>query len=521
MKTKTFIAAAVCSLSTVPIVASACRGHHLKEYLVKREYEQKFLEAEKIKEDRDQVIKIIENYHPDIVFSDRLGVDVNIYKKLKEEYIKNTNKRMTIKDFDVETKKYLNFFKFSDTWVDLFLTDPEERKHEHPTGWQEDYVSNYYKRLKMDPSEIRGCGRLNPKYYYYGFIAEDCFFKDGNLCFYNKDFEEEEIVTEIGDVPVSEVVRLAKLELEKSGEEFENDASKERKLINYIFKNRVLKESGVVFGNIKRKMRDLNGVYSKNEECLTLTFSDGTQKNFFNNAPEKGSEYKSIYKFAKIDDKVFIGCLLDDVAVPETADKLDYYDKLEEVFEDLKRAKKKGCKKFVINLSDFSNNSYDEKALAKLLKILGIEAPKWGYVESKYEKEKVPPKSEEKIERKIVEPSLQCKKNPNVQLMVLCNNSGYDSFDEEPYKSLKFYFSIKDGNLGTLVGVPYLKSQNKLYGNYARVNLKNSNMRLNFPTKKYIKPDGNLNENILKPDIEVCHEGQALKAATDFLVKKK
>jgi|GEM_PF-6598139 len=521
MKAKFFLTAAMCSLSAVPIVTSACRGHHLEVYLVMREYEHKFLEADKIKEDRDQVIKIIENYHPDIVFSDRLGVDVNIYKKLKEEYIKNTSKRMTIKDFDLETKKYLNFFKFSDTWVDLYLTDPEERKYEHPSGWQGDYVSNYYKRLKMDPSEIRGCGRLNPKCYYYGFIAKDCFFKDGNLCFYNKDFEEGEIIKEIGGVPVSEVVKLAKLELEKSGEEFENDASKERKLISYIFKNSVLKKSGVVFGEIEVKKRYLDGVYSENKECLTLAFSDGTQKNFFSNAPEKGSEYKSIYKFAKIDDKVFIGCLLDDAAVSETADKLGYYDKLEEVFEDLKRAKKKGCKKFVINLSNFSYKSYDEKALAKLLKILGIEAPKWGYVESKYEEEKVPPKSEEKIERKIVEPSLQCKKNPDIHLVVLCNNGGYDSFDEEPYKLLKFYFSIKDGNLGTLVGVPYLKSQNKLYGNYARVNLKNSNMELNFPTKKYIKPDGNLNENILKPDIEVCHEGQALKAATDFLVKKK
>ena len=386
MKAKFFLTAAMCSLSAVPIVASACRGHHLKEYLVKREYEQKFLEADKIKEDRDQVIKIIENYHPDIVFSDRLGVDVNIYKKLKEEYIKNTNKRMTIKDFDVETKKYLNFFKFSNTGVDLFLTDPEERKHMHPTGWQEDYVSNYYKRLKMDPSEIRGWGLLNPKYYYYGFIAEDCFFKDGNLCFYNKDFEEGEIIKEIRGVPVSEVVRLAKLELEKSGEEFENDASKERKLINYIFKNRVLKESGVVFGTNYDSTKYYGGQRYfdiTDLKYITITFSDGTQKNFFNNAPEKGSEYKSIYKFAKIDDKVFIGCLLDDVAVSEKADKLGYYDKLEEVFEDLKRAKKKGCKKFVINLSNFSYKSYDEKALAKLLKILGIEAPKWGYVESK------------------------------------------------------------------------------------------------------------------------------------------
>ena len=118
------------------------------------------------------------------------------------------------------------------------------------------------------------------------------------------------------------------------------------------------------------------------------------------------------------------------------------------------------------------------------------------------------------IGRKIVKPDLKCNNNSNIQLVFLCKKI-------DNSMKARLFSSVKDGKLGTLVGIPALKSPNNCYDNYFSICLKNSFMSLKIPTKKYIKPNGNLSENTIIPDIEVLLENQALKAAIEFLKRKR
>ena len=93
------------------------------------------LNVEQVREDREEMIKFVEDVHP--YFID--GSDLSLYEKSKNDYIDATQKEMSVGDFMLATSQYITFF--GDAHTSLWWWDDSYLNIEHEFSDGKMYVS--------------------------------------------------------------------------------------------------------------------------------------------------------------------------------------------------------------------------------------------------------------------------------------------------------------------------------------------------------------------------------------------
>lgn len=444
------------------------------------------LSERQIVEDRNQAAKFVEDNHPFFL----LAKDLTPYKAAKFEYFNETQTSMNVKDFELATAKFLSFFKDRQSYVFV------NKAREH------------------------GCYLCMPSS--WGIHENEVYYFDS--------YDGKKLnVTKVGGIEVGDILKKIDY-IFPSGTEVQRSEKRKKHFISIPF----LEYCGV----------------DTSKGSVTLTFNDGTVTdcdivdkrhpffnffNFFGSNPEKNENstpfgnyfYKDgdilIVRISSSDDFACeLGPLtpvLDSNIFSEEGylvfGRKQLGNKYKSISQSVKKAIDGGCKKVVL---DFRLPNYmNELNIAifeKILNAMGMKLPEFGagivdrkdaYLEEFY--------GRRRKTKNYFPADPKCIKNKDIDLVVLCSK-------DMSYKSTMLCTLVKDGKLGTLIGTPCMYSPNACSDRYNELRLKNSDVYMLIPCVRYLRPNGNIYDNSLKPDIEVSDDGEALGRALEFLKEK-
>jgi C-terminal processing protease CtpA/Prc len=237
------------------------------------------------------------------------------------------------------------------------------------------------------------------------------------------------------------------------------------------------------------------------KDIFTITLSDGSTRacTWFKPAESTVSPGEPRGNQARWDGDIFV------VEFVECVDD----DHLKAIARELKQAVRNGCTKVIIDAR--GNGGGSSNACERLLNAMDMKAPSYGML-LRYSE---PAKEQKGYLRSdgtcVMKPGLKARRNPNVDLAVLCDRFTYSS-------ATMLCVYVRDGGLGTLIGEASSNMPNH-YGDITFVALVNSHLYGSVSHKRFLRPSGETESRMVVPDV-VTASGDAYQAAMEYFAGK-
>jgi hypothetical protein len=237
------------------------------------------------------------------------------------------------------------------------------------------------------------------------------------------------------------------------------------------------------------------------KDAFIVTLSDGSTRvcTWFEAAEAAEAPAEPWGNKARWDGDVFV------VEFVECADDAN----LKAIARELKQAVNNGCTKVILDAR--GNGGGSSNACERLLNAMDMKAPSYGML-LRYSE---PAKEQKGYLRSggtcVMKPGLKARRNPNVDLVVLCDRFTYSS-------ATMLCVYVRDGGLGTLIGEASSNMPNH-YGDITFVALENSHLYGSVSHKRFLRPSGETESRMVVPDIETS-SGDAYQAALAYFADK-
>ena len=327
---------------------------------------------------------------------------------------------------------------------------------------------------------VFGDGHTRLGWQYGDEVAIYHSYRNGQMYFADDTGVTELIITAVDGVPMEQI--LAAIDKLFPAE---NEMAVARNYDTYFTSANLLRLAGV---NVEK-------------DVFTVALSDGSTREctWFEPVEADDASAEPWGNKARWDGDIFV------VEFVECTDD----DNLKAIARELKQAVDNGCTKVIIDAR--GNGGGSSNACERLLNAMGMKAPSYGML-LRYSE---PAKEQKGYLRSggtcVMKPGLKARRNPNVDLVVLCDRFTYSS-------ATMLCVYVRDGGLGTLIGEASSNMPNH-YGDLTFVALENSHLFASVSHKRFLRPSGETESRMLVPDIETSSK-DAYQAALDFLASK-
>lgn len=318
------------------------------------------------------------------------------------------------------------------------------------------------------------------------FLNLDCYAVGGDLFLLNEDGTlSQQRITQIGGISINKIFEIVQTYFAA-----ENDTAKDLNNNIWTLNREVLKLAGC---HISNSSVDVDITINKNGVISEKKIE------FIKRDINQSYNYSTEIESKMINDILYIDMNICNV------NKI-----LENQIVKLKEAVENGTNKIIIDVRD--NPGGNSLACEKLLDAIDMGIPNYGvyvrYSELAHKQRRVPIKGFEQYEPD----KSTAKRNENIELVVLTNEKTFSS-------ATMMGTYVKDGNLGTVIGVPSSNSPSS-YGDILSYKMPNSKIDVSISYKRFLRPDTETDQRILQPDIITQYNTDILQVAIDYLSTK-
>lgn len=317
------------------------------------------------------------------------------------------------------------------------------------------------------------------------FLNLNCYVVGEKLFLLNEDGSlSENQVTQIGGVSINKIYATVQTYFVA-----ENDIAKDLNNNMWALNHEVLKLAGCDINNNPVDITiEQNGVISEKR----IEF---IKKNIY-----ESYNYSTEIESKMINDIFYIDMNICNVN-----------SALENQIVKLKEAIKNGTTKIIIDVRD--NPGGNSSACEKLLKAMDMRVPSYGvyvrYSELAHNQYKTVPS---KGFKQLDPDKNTAKRNESIELVILMNEKTFSS-------ATMMATYVKDGSLGTVIGAPSSNSPSS-YGDILYYRMPNSSIDVSISYKRFLRPDTEVDQRILLPDIVTQYNTDILEIAIDYLSTK-
>lgn len=262
----------------------------------------------------------------------------------------------------------------------------------------------------------------------------------------------------------------------------ENEVTKQTRFANYAAGRNLLLSAGVMFSN----------------EKVNIMFSDGVERRFSFHVPTRRS--------AEVESADINTYLLEENTFIVDFNKCIDDEELQTIAEELKKAVENGISKVILDAR--GNGGGNSVACERLLNAMDMKVPEYDTV-IRFSEEAARQNGYLRKSGSVeTKGTFEGQKNPNIDLVVLCDKYTYSSAN-------MLLVWVRDGGLGTIIGEPSSGVPSH-YGDIIYYVLENSKLYGSISHKKFIRPDETNLERVLQPDIVVASD-EAMEAAMKYL----
>jgi hypothetical protein len=290
----------------------------------------------------------------------------------------------------------------------------------------------------------------------------------------------EKKVTAIGGIPINQIFTTV-----SRYEVAENDAGVMMNNTMWSTYRPILERAGVDCTKHTITITEQNGTQTSSKEVI-----------FQLRSPYSMWQANNIIDSRRIGDIFYIG--LHECQLGPDLDK---------TADSLKQAVSNGVTRVIMDVRN--NPGGNSTACVKLLAALGMRPPGYGMYARKSPLAMARRNGTADWNANTKPDLSPAKTNSHISLVVLTNEFTYSS-------ATMLAVFVQDGKLGTVIGYPSANSPSS-YGDVLSFQLKNSGVKGHVSFKRWLRPNANADQRMLRPDILVPIGGDALQTAINFL----